>query len=391
MRCKICKVTFRTPSTNMRKTQICSLCQRYLDVKKGNRPENELKKVITKFQIREERKKRKPKNRKDGEEEIDEINKLISKALILIRIRPDGIATSELSQVLSVTKNELKKVITKFTIREEGEEEIDKINKLISKALILIRIRPDGISTSELSQKLSVTNDELKKLIPRLLRIDYIFQEEVISDDGISITKLYVDLSFCQLTDEEEFLRMKRVQSDQRIAENMIKLKVLNEREAKINKILAFDSNPVPAKVVTKNSKPIEQITQTMVNEYINDKKSINRQLKFKLINQYLKHKSLSKIYELNPSLSKYEIRKHLITIKRLPPKVQELEREGYFHSNLDCSIKIALFATDHFKWDGQNENDEHVINLAILISRCLKINRELNLIFEGKKKILII
>lgn len=59
MRCKICKVTFRTPSQIMRKTQICYLCQRYLDVKKGNKPKNDLKKIITKLIIREERKKTK--------------------------------------------------------------------------------------------------------------------------------------------------------------------------------------------------------------------------------------------------------------------------------------------------------------------------------------------
>lgn len=328
MRCKICKVTFRIPSTNMRKTRICSLCQRYLDVKKGNRPENELKKVITKFTIREERKKRKPKNRKDGEKEIDEIN------------------------------------------------------KLISKALILIRIRPDGISTSELSQKLSVSNDELKKLIPRLLRIDYIFQEEVISDDGVSITKLYVDLSSCQLTDEEEILRMKRVQLDQRIAANMIKLKVLNERKAKINKILASRTDPVSAKVVTEKSKLDIRKECMQVIKY--KRKKIDPSLLREVILEYFELFSVKKVCEKHPWVKEKKIRRHLQTPKRLPQELQE--KAQYLVSDPESSMTIAMYATDYFDWDGDVNNERKVTEFANKLQEGFQENNDLRLMLLGKR-----
>ena len=64
-----------------------------------------------------------------------------------------------------------------------------------------------------------------------------------------------------------------------------------------------------------------------------------------------------------------------------------KIEEEGGLHPNHECSIKIALFATDHFNWDGQKNKEKDVVSLALAISKHLQSDLELNQIFQGKKR----
>ena len=69
----------------------------------------------------------------------------------------------------------------------------------------------------------------------------------------------------------------------------------------------------------------------------------------------------------------------HVITDKRLPLKLKKLENDGALHSNVNCSLYIALYAVNYYEWDGQNDTEDDVINLAKSISIYLQKNKEIN------------
>ena len=133
----------------------------------------------------------------------------------------------------------------------------------------------------------------------------------------------------------------------------------------------------------------IKNLSEKMVKTYLLYKNRINRDLKIKLIRVYLKEKSIKKLYKIyRRDYSKTEIQQHLVTNARLPPELSELESSGSLHQNPKLSIVIALFVTDHFEWDGKNGNEEKISSLAISIAKYLKVNKELDEKFSGKKKI---
>ena len=110
------------------------------------------------------------------------------------------------------------------------------------------------------------------------------------------------------------------------------------------------------------------------------------RKLKKDVINSYLKHRTLSKVYEEFPHHTKEKIRLHLISDSRIPQKLKEMENTMELHSDPRCSIAIALFATDYFDWDGESEKEKDVIELARNISKYLQSDIKLNQLFKGKK-----
>jgi hypothetical protein len=216
------------------------------------------------------------------------------------------------------------------------------INKWIFDALLLIRSNSDGILESELLQKLSITKNESKKLIPRLLRLDDIFSEDIMHNNIVVDHLLRSNLSN---------MESNKCEYDQ-----------------------------------VYNLEKIEKLTKQMVNEHLIDKKLTNKHLRKILTTEYVQLGSISKIVEMHPNMSKKDILRHIITDKRLPPNLKRLENEGALHSNLECSLKIALFATTYFDWDGDVTKENDIINLATSISRYLKSNRELNQVFEESR-----
>ena len=123
-----------------------------------------------------------------------------------------------------------------------------------------------------------------------------------------------------------------------------------------------------------------------MVAEHIHWKTNINKKLKIELIDSYLKHKSMQKVFDEFPGYTKQKIRLHLMTNIRLPPKLKEIESSGGLHSNPTCSIVIALYAADHYNWDNNGE-EAQIIELAKSISKYLQTDQNLNNSFEGRKK----
>ena len=121
-----------------------------------------------------------------------------------------------------------------------------------------------------------------------------------------------------------------------------------------------------------------------MVEDYLLYKNTINNDLKHKLIDSYLEHKSIKKLCKLYPRLSKSEIQRHLITTIRLPDELQELESS--LHSNPNLSKIIACFATDHHNWDGQKSKKDKVVSLALSIAKYLDTDKQINLVFQGIK-----
>ena len=144
-------------------------------------------------------------------------------------------------------------------------------------------------------------------------------------------------------------------------------------------------------KLLEKEPEIIQTISREMVTEYLNYKRTIDKSRKIKLIDEYRIHKSVAKVIELHSATGSTrregKIKQHLITGLRLPAELRKIEEEGGLHPNHECSIKIALFATDHFNWDGQKNKEKDVVNLALAISKHLQLDLELNQIFQEKKR----
>ena len=144
-------------------------------------------------------------------------------------------------------------------------------------------------------------------------------------------------------------------------------------------------------KLLEKEPEIIQTISREMVTEYLNHKRTIDKSLKIKLIDEYRIHKSVAKVIELHSATGSTrregKIKRHLVTGLRLPAELRKIEEEGGLHPNHECSIKIALFATDHFNWDGQKNKEKDVVNLAVAISEYLQSDLELNQIFQEEKR----
>jgi len=219
----------------------------------------------------------------------------------------------------------------------------DEINQLISESLEIIRKNSAGVYKKTLKQKLMLTENKFEKLLPKLLRI-----EDIVEDD----------------VQGNEFLR-SILYNDER---------VIQEQSTDIEKI------------ERKHSPEIEKITMKMIQNHLRWKRNINKELKRKVITEFVEFRSLTKIYDLHPNDTAERIRSHLITDLRLPSELKKLENEGAMHPNLVCSLAIALYATDYFHWDDKKEDEEKIIDLAKSISKYLKSDEYMNQLFQGKK-----
>jgi hypothetical protein len=265
------------------------------------------------------------------------------------------------------------------------KSDIEIINDWITYSLILIRNKPLGVYQSDIMRFLSLSKIEMEDLIPRLLRIEDVYDKEIVLNGEIVDrvfrsnkikSKIIENTSNEKLVqDNNNALEIPRPLTDVEKIRSEIK-------EIEMQVLERYESRERRKEQATE----IENITYEMVQNYIHRKNYIDKKLKLELINSYQKHKSLSKMYDAYPNLTREKIRRHLITDSRIPSKLKELENSGGLHPNLMCSITIALYATDYFNWDGKKEDEGKIVDLAKSISKYLKSDDYINQIFQGRK-----
>ncbi len=130
----------------------------------------------------------------------------------------------------------------------------------------------------------------------------------------------------------------------------------------------------------------IHLLTEQMINEYAASKQNISKDIRRQLVKEFVESRSIQKIIDSNPSMSKKKIQQHVITNLRLPKNLREMENAGALHSNPECSLHIALFAVNHYNWDGDMNSQDAVTELALSISKYLYQDRNLNQAFKTRK-----
>ena len=252
----------------------------------------------------------------------------------------------------------------------------EKMNRLIADALFLIRKNSVGIYEKVLLEELKITGIEYKIIRSKIVRLEDIVEENEDWDEGVPKMALKSITSNNGNISDEYRLKQEIKEIKKQSSERIEKEKIKKQSSERIEK----------EKIQKENAPEIEKITTKMVEEYLHWKHSIIKQLKFTVIGEYQKYRSLSKIYELHPNDTKERIRRHVITDLRLPTELKILENEGGLHPNPICSIIIALYATDYFHWDRENKNEKDIIKLAKNISRYLQSDIKLNRLFQEKK-----
>lgn len=169
-----------------------------------------------------------------------------------------------------------------------------------------------------------------------------------------------------------------------RIIKKMVKIKGFSRYQierhgAAESYLLQYDMDGKQNDIKLNKTLNIKELTRKMVDQYIIRHKIIHKQLRKRLTSEYLKSNSITKLLHANPEYTKINIMDHVITDKRLPLKLKKLENDGALHSNVNCSLYIALYAVNYYEWDGQNDTEDDVINLAKSISIYLQKNKEIN------------
>jgi hypothetical protein len=241
--------------------------------------------------------------------------------------------------------NELHRQDNLDAINEKNN--LDELNELISLSLKIIRENPLGIDEKTLMKKLKTSEENLQRVLPRILRLENI-SDEVKIVNGIykNIIKEVESADITELSPGKE--------SKQEIKKPTIKPKKL------------------------KTNPKIEKLVNEMIGQHNLNKYSINKHLKQRLTIEFVKGKSISEICKSNPEYSKNEILNHIITDKRLPVELKKMENEQYFDSDKEISLLIPLFAVNYYQWEGAKKDEQNVIDLAVEIKKCLTNNPKL-------------
>ena len=296
-----------------------------------------------------------------------------------------------------------------------------EINNWIEDSMILIKSRKNGILQSEIQKILSISNKDMRELVPRITRIENIVINDV--DDpnsqSYSVEKKFkfvvtkYDITASQIA---KFVESRELSNPQPYTSVLEKFRKFSEgfkdesfedilsrfiigksenssknQKSIINNFIkyTFEQTPESITVEKKESdrdkkkesdrdKKIKIMVQVMIKEYIRDKYSRNKQLKQRLTIEFVKGASISEICKSNPEYSKNEILNHIITDKRLPAELKEMENEQYFDSDKEISLAIPLFAVDYYQWEGAKKDEQKVIDLAVEIKECLTNNPKL-------------
>jgi len=127
----------------------------------------------------------------------------------------------------------------------------------------------------------------------------------------------------------------------------------------------------------------IRILSERMINEYAISR--IDKALKRRLTAEFVNLRSMKKIMENNPHLSKEETKLHVRTSLRLPETLRLMENAGHLHPDPECSLQIALFAVNYHDWDGEKRDEEKTVRLAQEISRFLTSNMRMRDAFSNR------
>ncbi len=121
----------------------------------------------------------------------------------------------------------------------------EKMNRLISDSLVLIRKNNAGIYEKTLLEALMITDEEFEQLIPRLLRIDDIFEEEI--QDGDEVKKVLISDLFEKPISNSEISENQNIKNEQSLSDIIKKLKEANlgdrERLDFLQKVVGLGRN----------------------------------------------------------------------------------------------------------------------------------------------------
>ena len=104
-----------------------------------------------------------------------------------------------------------------------------------------------------------------------------------------------------------------------------------------------------------------------------------NVELMEDMSNVYEEVKSLKQISEFT-HISLEVLRNDFRTLSRVPKKLKLMIDQGKLNKDHILSVEIALFATDYYFWDGENEKQSDVIQLAIDLNKFFTDPLNLNL-----------
>ncbi len=118
----------------------------------------------------------------------------------------------------------------------------------------------------------------------------------------------------------------------------------------------------------------IMKITRLVVLEHWANEEELVKELRQRLTKEFVGLRSMAKLMENNPDIPKETAKCHARTSLRLPDELRKIENEGGgLHPDPECSLQIALFAVNHYDWDGSEENRDEVTRMAQSISKYMQ------------------
>ena len=304
---------------------------------------------------------------------VDEINRLISKALMLIRKDSVGIYENVLKDELKISENEFLQIIPKLTrledIIEESEDGDDENSKKILK---------------------SITNKEENKTIKKLKKTTLSTQKSQTKQElefSFDVGKLEEEMGDKSESDTKVSNKTKEA-SKLEFSLNVEQLKEeINESKNKISKKYE-ESEKTKKPINNPNSTIPDSKTETIMEckEVIKYKRrKIDIGLVRELFLEYIELGSIKKVCEKHPWTNEEKIRRHLQTPKRLPKKIQRIAHD--LVSDPESSLSIAMYATDYFKWDGNIDDEDKIMNFVKKLQTGFEKNNDLRLKLMGKIK----
>ena len=203
------------------------------------------------------------------------------------------------------------------TINDKHGDKIARLNNLITRTRGIVMSRQKGAYMSEIRMILGISQEEMSGISERVIRIDGISKRD------IRYKGMLLDILFAY-----------------------------------------SDGTKKTGRIRARPKQHLEAITRQMVRRHKTEKMRVKKHLREELTAEFVKSRSMKKIFSNHPDLAREKIILHVRTNLRLPKRLRQLEQKGAIHPDPDWSLYIALFAVNHYGWD-KGKNADHVIWLA--------------------------